>query len=236
MGKRPRLAGRKHEHELSLLPVRERQPADRLGVAPFDAPVGTVEQLEVDPVVVHADGRELSPEGLRTEVEVVLVAAPGIDPDGAQAAQRLGTRARHADRVPRQPALPDLGDQLAGRDVEGQLDRPVRIGRVAGGHGVLVDERRIGALRPARAGAEIGPEGVERAVVLVAELAADGRRTGAWHLDIDVSVLVADDHGRECSAVRPTPAVCDASAAPERSLRSIFVIALAFRKGKSRSG
>ena len=86
-----------------------REPADRLRVAPVDAGVRAVEQLEA-----HADHRrrralELGAEAPRRR---------GRDRSRRRARRRSRSRAcraarrrgwRHADRVPRQPALPGLG-------------------------------------------------------------------------------------------------------------------------------
>src|SRR3989304_901925 len=75
-----------------------RQPADRQRVAPLDVRVGTVEQLEVDRRLPDAQLCELVAKGDRPKVEVELVAAPGIDPDGSQGAERLGPSRGHPNR------------------------------------------------------------------------------------------------------------------------------------------
>ena len=81
------------------------------------------------------------------EVEEVFVHFAGIDPDRPQAAQRVGVAGNHSHGVPREPPLPDLGHQPAGRRVERQAHRPVGIGRVARGHRPLVDEHGVAGRR-----------------------------------------------------------------------------------------
>ena len=91
-----------------------RQPGDRVGVAPLDSAVRAVEQLEAHATVVDADGRELGAERLGPEVEVELVAAAAVDPDGAQATQRVGARDRPSEPGP-MPAIGPRSRAPAGR-------------------------------------------------------------------------------------------------------------------------
>src|SRR5918993_126783 len=93
---------------------------------------------------------QLGPERLGGEVEVEVVAAAGIDPDRALRAQRIGPFGGHADWVPGEPSVPDLGPDAAGGELERQLDRAVRIGAVAGGHAPYVEEHTVGRLRAPR--------------------------------------------------------------------------------------
>src|SRR5919201_6922928 len=80
-------------------------------IAVLDVPVPGVEELEGD--VGDADLGEGLPERLRAEVEVHLVARPRVDPDPAQAAQRVRVPRRHPHGIPGEPALPDLRHELA---------------------------------------------------------------------------------------------------------------------------
>ncbi len=84
-------------------------------------------------------------EGRRAELEVVLVVASGVDPDRAQVAQRLsmGLLACEHDRVEPQPARPHLRVELAGVQVERELDRAVVSRRVRRAHGVRVHEQLV---------------------------------------------------------------------------------------------
>ena len=105
----------------------------------------------------------------RAEVEVVLVGAPGVDPDRAQVAQRL---ARAAARVRAAPgrsaatAAQTSGIELARLEVERQVDDAVVVRRVRRAHRVRVDEQLVVRRREHRAArAEVRPERVERAAV-----------------------------------------------------------------------
>ncbi len=62
-----------------------------------------------------------------------------------QRPQRAGIPGDHPDRVPVEPALPDLGPDHPGPGVERQLHRPVRVGGEARGH---AEQRRAGRGRP----------------------------------------------------------------------------------------
>src|SRR5206468_7419808 len=83
-----------------------REVAKRDRIAVLDRAVRPVEELEEH--VRDADALERAPEADRAEVEIVLVALAGIDVDRAQAAQRVGVPVDHADRIPREPASPDV--------------------------------------------------------------------------------------------------------------------------------
>src|SRR5215216_7216905 len=79
---------------------REHELPDRARIAVREAAVLAVEQLER---VRHAERLEVVREGLRPEVEVVLVAAAGVEVDPPHRAQRVGVAGCHADRVLVQP-------------------------------------------------------------------------------------------------------------------------------------
>src|SRR5438067_8164493 len=115
------------------------------GVAVVDAAVAAVEELEVD--VRHAEGGELLAERLRAEVEVRLVPATRVDPDRPHPAQRLRVTRRHSHRVPREPPLPNLGHEPARVRPVREVNRPVLVGRVAGGHAPVVQEHVVVLLR-----------------------------------------------------------------------------------------
>ena len=93
------------------------------------------------------------------------------------AAERLAVLllARHPHRVPREPALPDVGLQLAGREVEREVDAPVIVRRVARSHRVAVDENACRSSSRRGPRAEVLPERSYEPLVLVAQRA---RRTG----------------------------------------------------------
>src|SRR4026208_1640192 len=98
-------------------PLRSREPLGevlaRAGIAVLDRRVRRVEELEE--VVRDPRRLELAAERLGAEVEEELVARAAAYVDRAQRAQRVAALARHAHRVPGEPALPDLRPQLAGR-------------------------------------------------------------------------------------------------------------------------
>ena len=99
---------------------------------------------------------ERAPEGGCAEVEVVLVAAAGVDPDRPHRPQRPGRLRYAAHRVPGEPPLPDLRHERARLEVEGEVDRAVLVRRVAGGHRVDVQQHVVARLRQRRpAGAEV---------------------------------------------------------------------------------
>src|ERR687892_2081580 len=97
------------------------EPAQRHRVAPLDVSVRPVEQLEPDDRLADPEPLELGPECLGGEIEVEVVAATGVDPDRAQRAQRIGPFGGHADGVPCEPSVPDLGPDTAGGWLEWQL-------------------------------------------------------------------------------------------------------------------
>src|SRR2546423_13565178 len=156
-------------------PVRD--PDLRLGSQPFgqvfdgdrvavlDRVMGGVEELEED--VSDPDGRQRPAKTFGAEVEEILVAPARIDVDGAHLAQGVGVTRHHANRVPAQPAFPDLGNHPARRGVVGQAHGAVLIGGVAGRHAPVVEQLPIPFLAERRPAAEVLPELLERTLVLV---------------------------------------------------------------------
>src|SRR5579862_1546087 len=139
--------------------------AQRDRVAVLDRAVRPLEELEED--VGDADRFERPAERLRAEVEEVLVAPARVDVDRAQPPQCVGVALRHPDGVPREPARPHVFAQAARPRLEGQLDRAVVVGRVAGRHRVDLEQRRVARLRERGPRAEVLPEALVRAVVRV---------------------------------------------------------------------
>src|SRR3954469_23377772 len=83
------------------------QEADRGRVPVADGGMRGIEQLEVHGALARGVVRsELAAEGFGTEVEEPVVAGARIDPDGAQAAERIGVPVDHPNRVPGQPTVP----------------------------------------------------------------------------------------------------------------------------------
>jgi hypothetical protein len=78
-------------------------------------------------------------------------------------------RRDHPHGIPREPALPDLGDETTRRCLEDEVDGAVLVGRVARGHAPRVQEDVIGVFRERRPRAEVLPEAFVRPVVLVPE-------------------------------------------------------------------
>src|ERR671933_1470059 len=111
-------SGKLRSEALREVPERER-------VAVLDVPVPGVEELEGD--VGDADPGEGAPEGLGAEVEERLVARPRVDVDPAQAAKRVRVTRDHPHGIPREPALPDLRDELTRLGHERQPDRAVLV-------------------------------------------------------------------------------------------------------------
>ena len=82
--------------------------------------------------------------------------------------------------VPLEPALPELGDHLGGRDVVRQADRPVVVGRVRGGEAPLEQDVEVVRVRERRrAGAQLLEEAFDRAVVAFAQAAGGDAEEGA---------------------------------------------------------
>src|SRR5260370_42212422 len=76
---------------------------------------------------------------------------------------------RHPDGGPTQPALPDFRDELARRGVVGQPHGAVLVGRVAGGHAPVVEKLAVAFSGEGGAAAEVLPELVEGAVIVLTE-------------------------------------------------------------------
>ena len=167
-------------------------------IAVLDRRVRRVEELEE--VVGDARGLELAPERLRAEVEEELVALAAVDVDRRQGAQRVDSLRRHPHRVPLEPPRPDVLTQLAGLGVVGQLDGAVLVGRVAGRHAVVVEQHVVGVLRERRPRAEVLPEALERAVVVVAQRA---HRLAELRQVADLEERVARVRGHSAEDVRP---------------------------------
>src|SRR5205807_1628738 len=129
--------------------------------------MGRVEELEEN--VGHANRLQRPAKGLRPEVEEILVTFARIDVNRPQLPQRVRMVWHHPDRVPTQPALPDLRNELAGHGVVGQVDRPVVICRVAGRHAPVVEKITVALPREGGAAPEVLPELIEGAMVVVAE-------------------------------------------------------------------
>src|SRR2546423_3430586 len=142
------------------------QVLDRDRVAVLDRVVGRVEQLEED--VGDANRLESASKGIRTKVEEILVAFTGVDIDRPHLPQDLGVLRHHPDRVPAQPAFPDFGDELPGCGVVGQTHGSVLVGRVTGGHAPVIEELAVAFPGEGGAAAEVVPELIEGAVILVA--------------------------------------------------------------------
>ena len=124
-------------------------------VAVLDRHVRGVEELEVD--VRDADPLERAPKGLRAEVEEPLVLLARVDVDRLQGAESVGVAGNHAHGIPREPPVPDFGNEARGRGVEREADRAVLVGGVARRHGPLVEEHVVGVLRDVRPRAEVLP-------------------------------------------------------------------------------
>src|SRR5437660_2725866 len=172
------------------------EEAERHLVAVLVAAVAALVQLEA-----HAGDPgplQLAAERLGAEVQPVLVAGAGVQVDRPQPAQRASVMGDHPHGIPGQPPLPDVGTEAARRHVEGQLDRAVLVGRVAGGHRVGLHEGEV--LGPEPAAPQVGPEALVRALVAVPE-----RADGAGEVR-QVAVLeqgVAGVAGEGAEQVRP---------------------------------
>src|ERR671936_2641285 len=193
-------SGKLRSEPLGEVPERE-------WVAVLDVPVPGVDELEGD--VGDADLGKGAPEGLGAEVEVRLVARARVDPDPAQPAERVRVARDHPYRIPREPALPDLGHELARLGYERQPNRAVLVSRVAGGHAPGVQERVVGLARERRPRAEVGPEPLVGAVVVVAERPRGVAEVGEV-ADLEERVArvrreraeaVGPEHGRDHRAV-----------------------------------
>src|SRR6266571_1716465 len=84
----------------------------------------------------------------------------------------------HAHRVPGQPSLPHLGDELTGSDVVGKPNRAIRVSRVAGGHTPVVEQVGITLFREGWSSAKILPERLERPGVVVTQCANGAAKIG----------------------------------------------------------
>src|SRR4029453_13461070 len=145
--------------------------AERDGVAVLDPAVLPVEELEED--VGDADSLQCGAEGLGAQVEVVLVAVARVDVDRAEPAKDFRVVGNHPDRVPREPAIPDLGPEAAGLWIEGGANGSIRVARVAGAQPPPVRHVGVAALRERGPGAEVLPEALVRAAVVVSESPCD---------------------------------------------------------------
>src|SRR5262249_60204137 len=118
---------------------------ERQGVARGGVAVPPREEREGDDGVGDARAREGLPEGLGPEIEVVLVVSAGVDPDPARGAKRLAVHGREPHRVPGEPPLPYLGDELAGIEAERELDASTGRGGGRRGGPVDLEQERVGA-------------------------------------------------------------------------------------------
>src|SRR5581483_11438280 len=146
------------------------QVPERQGVAPRDPAVLALEELEED--VLRAELLAHAAEGLGAEIEEVLVRLARVDVDGSEPAHGVRPRLRESHGIPAKPPFPDVRPELAAREVERHLHRPVLVGRVRGGHAPGVDELEVARLRDPGTSAEVLPEAFERPVVPVAQGAA----------------------------------------------------------------
>src|SRR3954453_9288859 len=134
---------------------------DAQAVPPVRAAVGAVVELEADDVLVRARAEHRLVKRDRAEVEAVLVVAAGVDPDRARSPECVAVYCGESHRIPGEPPLPHLLDELARVEQERQLHRPVVARRVGARLGPHVEQHRIRlALEHGPARAEVLPEAV----------------------------------------------------------------------------
>ena len=117
----------------------------------------------------HPDVGEGVVECFGSQVEVELVASASVDVDGLHGFEGIGVLRNHANRIPREPSRPDVGEQFARLRVVGQVNRTIGIGGVTRGHAVVVEQTGIAVACEGDAAMKIFPEVVEGATLVVTQ-------------------------------------------------------------------
>src|SRR4029453_7347729 len=98
----------------------------------FDRRMGRIKQFKKD--IGDANLHQRATESFGSQIQEILVALPGVYIDRFQSTQGLRVTRHHAYRVPGEPAFPHGGDQGPCRRVVGEMDGPIVVSGVAGGH------------------------------------------------------------------------------------------------------
>src|SRR6266516_21350 len=103
------------------------EPGQRHRVPVVDGHVAGLEKLEPDRLGGDTRRPQRGVHRLGADIEEPLVPDARVDPNGPHPPERTRVLRDHPDRVPVQPALPDLGPDHPGPGVARQLHLAVRV-------------------------------------------------------------------------------------------------------------